>query len=813
MKKIFISIILTVILATVFSVGIMAAASGYTFDSDATTRTNIKWTVTEEGEEKICTFEIDPTSTNKASTIIYGVDPITGVKSGWGIAMQGGWGATVGVTKIVIGDGITGITTGFLTNLRSVKLLEIPKSFVSITGGSVFDGATALSSIYITGTEPKEGVFDLSNITTFGWNGYLFDSCVSCSSIIFNPDLVTSFSEEFIKNIPLLTELTLPVGIKTLADTSLSKTDGLEVLTVLGNDTVIQSEKVFNGNKYFPAIKANVGSKAEEFAKANGFTFIDLATGETVKGTRPAPGSVIVEEEPKEEEPPENKAFNYFDPDDCTDYGYITGTESYFDAYWVYYEDIKTLKIFPNKTSGWMETGQILYCEDKVGWKPYIDNIEIAIIGPGIHKVSENVFADHTALKEVVLGKSVIEIGSNAFKNCSSLRYVYIDGTEKVEGRADLSKVIGVSNMFTGSAITEVLLSKSTIKINATLGFNMKTIYAHTLTEELIAYAKENSYNLVNVNNPEDKYEYYVEVPAGVIPFGDKCAYHFDEATGTLTIYGSGAIWDVINYYGGGSKTSKIFPIKMQIKHVVIGDNITAIGKYAFTQCENLETVQIPDSESFVILNGAFEKCTNLKSIYRKGTEPIIGTADLRNVHTIEPWTLAYDYLIANVIISDKAEKFKTSVFEENVNLAGIYSLPGSYAEEFATKNEIAFYDMNSATPIDTICTIPETTETEAPETIDKDTQPLNPVNTEQVAESIGGNEDTGISLVAPESNEIENNETKKDNDKIKDDEKAGSVDGENSSTSSMLIIIVVIVLSFAICTVIIVAVILKKKK
>ena len=90
----------------------------------------------------------------------------------------------------------------------------------------------------------------------------------------------------------------------------------------------------------------------------------------------------------------------------------------------------------------------------------------------------------------------------------------------------------------------------------------------------------------------------------------------------------------------------------------------------------------------------------------------MIRDADLRNVHTINSWTFAYDWLIANVIVSPQVSKISSSVFEENINLANIYGTPGSFAETYAAENGKTFYDIASNVPQPITCTPPESTET-----------------------------------------------------------------------------------------------------
>ena len=54
--------------------------------------------------------------------------------------------------------------------------------------------------------------------------------------------------------------------------------------------------------------------------------------------------------------------------------------------------------------------------------------------------------------------------------------------------------------------------------------------------------------------------------------------------------------------------------LNKEIKHIVIDQQITTIGNYAFSNCTLLSSITIPDTVT-TIWNGAFFKCTSLETI------------------------------------------------------------------------------------------------------------------------------------------------------------------------------------------------------
>ncbi len=103
---------------------------------------------------------------------------------------------------------------------------------------------------------------------------------------------------------------------------------------------------------------------------------------------------------------------------------------------------------------------------------------------------------------------------------------------------------------------------------------------------------------------------------------GENLTWTFDEASGTLTISGTGKMED---YSVRGPWTDDSFDVILdennniigvegddKVKSVVIGDGVTSIGAYAFAYCIGLREITIPEGLAS-IGDGAFMECLNLK--------------------------------------------------------------------------------------------------------------------------------------------------------------------------------------------------------
>ena len=89
---------------------------------------------------------------------------------------------------------------------------------------------------------------------------------------------------------------------------------------------------------------------------------------------------------------------------------------------------------------------------------------------------------------------------------------------------------------------------------------------------------------------------------------GDNVAWSLDTASGALSIYGTGPMYD----FNLGD--SPLQDYRSDIKTVTIGGNVTSVGAYLFYQCTNL-TVAVLGSSVTEIGASAFSGCSSLKEV------------------------------------------------------------------------------------------------------------------------------------------------------------------------------------------------------
>lgn len=97
---------------------------------------------------------------------------------------------------------------------------------------------------------------------------------------------------------------------------------------------------------------------------------------------------------------------------------------------------------------------------------------------------------------------------------------------------------------------------------------------------------------------------------------GENLTWNFNQATGMLTISGTGAMydWNLGNSGNDSTNMPPWFAYYEAITEIMIENGVTTIGKNAFKDCKALLSVTIPDGIT-TIGNRAFENCKALLSV------------------------------------------------------------------------------------------------------------------------------------------------------------------------------------------------------
>ena len=248
-----------------------------------------------------------------------------------------------------------------------------------------------------------------------------------------------------------------------------------------------------------------------------------------------------------------------------------------------YYQSITSLTI-PNSVTS-MDEGAFSRCR----------NLTSVTIHGSITSISNNTFNFCIALKTVNIPDSVTSIGSSAFNNCVNLTTITIPAGVTSIGQSAFCYCIKLANVYCyadpdslnwdGASFDDFIYDGSTV--------------CYVSAEHYSGYFSKfgpNSDTPVNVTF----------CPAGKC--GENATWKLDLTTGTLTISGTGDMYDY------QENTSSLPWYSYGMTSVVIENGITSVGKYAFNGCNNLTSVDLPASLTS-ISESAFYNCMNLESV------------------------------------------------------------------------------------------------------------------------------------------------------------------------------------------------------
>lgn len=287
------------------------------------------------------------------------------------------------------------------------------------------------------------------------------------------------------------------------------------------------------------------------------------------------------------------------------------------------------------------------YPHNKRPWESYEDNIKVIIINDGVTSIGRYAFAYFDNLQDVTISNSVLYIGEYAFCSCDNLTEIVIpkDVTTIVSGAfSGCDSLIGITvdsdNQYYSNDGYGVLYNKDkTILVQYPFGSTQKNYIIPDGVTTIGKNAFNYSPNLESVTIPEsvtilenyvfrtniyDLILYYkgtqaqwdellannsetseylknytvictdnTTYPSGVC--GDNLTWIFNKETNTLTISGTGDMYDYEINDVSGFINQPWYNFSRNIKHIVVEDGVTSIGEAAFTSCDATD-ITIGDS-------------------------------------------------------------------------------------------------------------------------------------------------------------------------------------------------------------------------
>ena len=238
-------------------------------------------------------------------------------------------------------------------------------------------------------------------------------------------------------------------------------------------------------------------------------------------------------------------------------------------------------------------------------------------IGESVTSIGWDAFYKCSSLTSVTIPNSVTSIGSSAFYGCSSLTSVTINSDAIVS--KDYSYDDNISDIF-GSQVTEYIIGNDVKKIGGSAFYGCSSLTAVTIPNSVTSIGSSAFSGCSSLTS--------LTIPNSVTSIGNDAFYKCSSLTKTNytgDIVGWCNIMFGSNYANPMYCSHNFFINDQEIKDLVIPNNVTSIGSYAFNGCSSLTSVTIGESVTS-IGEDAFEGCTSLTSVIIPNSVTSIGS-------------------------------------------------------------------------------------------------------------------------------------------------------------------------------------------
>ena len=248
------------------------------------------------------------------------------------------------------------------------------------------------------------------------------------------------------------------------------------------------------------------------------------------------------------------------------------------------------------------------------------------VIPNSVTTIETSVFKGCSSLTSVVMSNSLKTIGSDAFMDCEALTSITIPlsvtsiGNRAFYGCSNLASVvmgsgveyIGTMAFANCKALTDVYCYAKEMPLMVNGSDFVTDAFQGSPIEQASLYVPVSMIELYKSLEPWKNFKNIISVNDAVYgKCGDNLTWKYEEATHTLTIFGSGAMpnYDYVYY-----KAPWLDDYRNDIREVIIEEGVTTIGVYSFEYCNAITSVAIPNSVTS-IGDAAFSGCISLSSI------------------------------------------------------------------------------------------------------------------------------------------------------------------------------------------------------
>ena len=570
----------------------------------------------------------------------------------------------ISLTSIEIPEGVTTIGIGAFQDCSNLSSMSIPSSVTSI-GEWAFDGCSGLTSLtvntstidsWFSGFENLSEVAMGNNVTKI-YDG-AFWACSGLTSVIIGPK-VTSIGDNAFRECENLTSINIPEGVTRIGDYTFERCGNLASIiipssvTSIGNYAFSQCYSLTSinipegvtriGDYTFehcnmasiiiPSSVTSIGSGA--FLECYSLTSLEIPSNVTSIGDNAFYG--------------------------CSSLTTLTINTSTIDSWFSGFENLSEVAMGNNVTK--IYDGAFWACS----------GLTSVIIGPKVTSIGDNAFRECENLTSINIPEGVTRIGDYTFERCGNLASIIIPSSVTSIGNYAFSECYSLTSLdipesvttigesaFSGcSGLTSATIPSSvtTIGDNAFASWSsLTTLIINTSTIGGWFSYLDNLSNVTIGNNVTtiDAYAFLacksltsIEIPSNVTSIGDGAfsgciglksatihegvisigSYAFLDCSGLTSIEIPSSVTsiggDVFKGCSGLVSVTlncptvgKWFNGMLNIKDLIIGDNVKVIDAEAFACCNGLTSVTIGSGVTSIGESAFFGDMMYLNAVY-----------------------------------------------------------------------------------------------------------------------------------------------------------------------------------------------------
>ena len=296
------------------------------------------------------------------------------------------------------------------------------------------------------------------------------------------------------------------------------------------------------------------------------------------------------------------------------------------------------------------------------------------IIPNGVTDIGESAFSGCSDLASITIGSGVASIGKNAFQDCSNLTKVELNSNAIVSIGYKYESMMSIKDIF-GTQVKEYVLGEDVTSIGDGAFYyciNLTSVHMSDNVTSIGKHAFDNCDKLTTIKMSDNltsigEFAFSgcfhlasITIPSGVTSI-DRWTF-----SGCIEIkkveINSNAIVSK-DYYSTSSLTGYFGG---QVEEIVLGEEVTSIGQYAFSGSTRLTSINIPNSVT-TIGQYAFSGCTGLTSINIPNS-----------VTTIDDYAFAYCTGMTSITISKSVTNIGYRAFSGCSDLTAIHVESGN---------------------------------------------------------------------------------------------------------------------------------------